>query len=201
VETQPTIFVVHNDSGVGGAVRSVGQLLGMPVSAYSSADAFLSDLDPARPGCLVLDIKMPDMSGLELQQKLSDDAVPLPVIMISGHADVPIAVEAMRRGAVTVLENPCRVDEITVHIRDALRIDSERREAFNQQAELKSKLARLTFKEREVFNLVSSGRTNKEIAASLSLSIRAVEDRRSRVMKKLAARSVVELVQFASACP
>lgn len=201
MELQPTIFVVHDDLGVSRALCSVGQLLDLPVSSMSSADMFLASYDPSQPGCLVLDVKMPGMTGLELQQKLADDGVPLPIVMISGHADVPIAVEAMRRGAVTVLEQPCRVDELTVHIRHAVQIDAKRREVLSRQAVIKSRFARLTSKEREVLDLVSSGKTNKEIAASLHLSIRAVEDRRSRVMRKLEVRTVVELLRFCDFLP
>lgn len=194
-QQQPSIFVVDDDPAVRRALSSVGQLLEVSVVTFSSAEEFLSSYDPSHPGCLVSDIKMPGMTGIELQQRLSDEGIAIPIIMISGHANVRIAVEVMSRGALTLLEKPCRLDEITVHIRQALKIDAERRAASRQQEEARAQLARLTFKEREVLELVANGKTNKEIASTLQLSIRAVEDRRSRAMKKLGARSVVELVQ------
>lgn len=197
-QPQPTIFLVDDDPGISRAMESVGHLLGLPVSSFSSGAAFLSSYDAAQPGCLVLDIKMPGMTGLELQQRLAANGMTIPIIMISGHADVRIAVEAMSRGAVTLLEKPCRLDELTSHIRRALEIDSQKRASAVQQARTESKLAQLTVKEREVFDLVGDGKSNKEIAQSLGLSIRAVEDRRSRLMKKLGVRSVVELVQLRS---
>lgn len=196
VTQQATIFVVDDDPGVSRAMSSVAQLLDLPVVSLSSAEEFLSSYDPAQPGCLILDIKMPGMTGLELQQRLVDAGIRLPIIMISGHADVRIAVEAMSRGAITLLEKPCRLDELTSHIRRALAIDAQRRSSLIQQAEIESKIACLTPKEREVFDLITSGKTNKSIAATLRLSIRAVEDRRARLMKKLDVRSVVELVQI-----
>lgn len=196
VEQQTTIFVVDDDPGVSRAMASVGQLLDLPVSSFSSANEFLAAYDPSQPGCLILDIKMPDMTGLELQQRLAEDDIQLPIIMISGHADVRIAVEAMSRGAVTLLEKPCRLDELTTHIRRGIDVDSQRRRSTIHQAQAASKLARLTPKEREVLELVASGKTNKAIAEMLNLSTRAVEDRRSRLMKKLGVRSIVELVQL-----
>jgi len=178
------------------AMNSVGQLLDLPVASFLSANEFLASYDSSQPGCLVLDIKMPGMTGLELQQRLIDDGMPLPIIMISGNTDVRIAVEAMSRGAVTLLEKPCRLDELTTHIRRAIDIDSESRRSLLHRTQTESKLASLTAKEREVLDLVASGKTNKEIAKTLKLSTRAVEDRRSRLMKKLGARSVVELIQL-----
>ncbi|MCA9142752.1 MAG: response regulator transcription factor [Planctomycetaceae bacterium] len=196
MEERATIFVVDDDPGVSRAMNSVGQLLDLPVASFLSANEFLASYDSSQPGCLVLDIKMPGMTGLELQQRLIDDGMPLPIIMISGNADVRIAVEAMSRGAVTLLEKPCRLDELTTHIRRAIDIDSESRRSLHHRAQTESKLASLTAKEREVLDLVASGKTNKEIAKTLKLSTRAVEDRRSRLMKKLGARSVVELIQL-----
>ncbi len=199
VEIQPTIFVVDDDPAVSRALQSVGQLLDLPVLSFPSPAAFLGSDAVTLPGCLVLDVRMPGMSGLELQQHLIDQEVPLPIIMISGHADVQIAVQAMQHGAVTLLEKPFSLDDITAHIRRGLRIDGQRREALAEQTQTRQQLAQLTRKEREVLELITRGRTNKEIAATLHLSVRAVEDRRSRMMKKLAVRNVIELHRFISA--
>ena len=193
---KPTIFVVDDDPGVSRALRSVAQLLEMDVRAFPSAEDFLAGYDPRQPGCLVLDIKMPGMTGLELQQRLATLDPPPPVIMISGHADVRIAVEAMSGGALTLLEKPFRLDELTAHIRKAVELDAARRTEAAERLKTESRFARLTEKEREVFDLVARGKTNKHIAADLHLSVRAVEDRRARLMKKLGVRSVAELVQL-----
>ncbi len=178
---------------------SAGALLGHPVRAFASAAEFLAAYNSAAPGCLVLDIKMPGMTGLELQRKLADDGVRLPVVMVSGHADVRIAVEAMTLGALTLLEKPFRLDELMGHLRTALARDAADRAAATRQDAAAARLAALTPKEREVLERIARGATNKDIAADLGLSVRAVEDRRARLMKKMDARSVADLVWVISA--
>jgi len=143
---------------------------------------------------LVLDVKMPGMTGLELQQILADDGVTLPVIMISGHADVRIAVETMTLGAQTLLEKPFSLNELLEQMRRAIERDTAARAARGHADEAKAKLASLTAKEREVLDHVSEGWTNKAIADKLGLSVRAVEDRRARLMRKVGAESLVELI-------
>jgi FixJ family two-component response regulator len=191
----PTLFVVDDDPGVCLALESVGRMMDLPVTSFLSAGEFLANNVISHPGCLVLDVNMPGMTGLELQQRLISDKIPLPVIMLTGYADVRIAVQAMQQGAMTVLEKPCRLEEIANHVRRALDIDLKRREARARMAEAESRFAKLTEKEQEVFDLVVAGKTNKAIAARLNLSVRAVEDRRSRMMKKLGTRSIAELVK------
>lgn len=192
---EPTIFVVDDDEAVRRALTTAGALLGHPVRGFASAAEFLAEFDPARPGCLVLDIRMPGMTGLELQRKLADGAA-LPVVMISGHADVRVAVEAMTLGAVTLLEKPFRLDELLGHLRRAIEKDRADRELRSRRAEADSRLAGLTPKEREVLEMVAAGRTNREMAEELGLSVRAVEDRRSRLMRKVNARTTAELVRL-----
>lgn len=196
VDVQPTLFVVDDDPAVSRALASAVHILGLPVRSFGSALEFLEAYDRTVPGCLVLDIKMPGMTGLELQKKLADEGIALPIVMISGHADVRIAVEAMERGAITLLEKPFRLDELIGKIREALERDAVTRAVQTRRAEAEAKLTALTFKEREVLELIAAGKTNKEIATALHLSIRAVEDRRSRVMKKLQVQSLAELVQL-----
>jgi FixJ family two-component response regulator len=193
--TEQTIFVVDDDAAVGRALSSAGKLLGNPVRAFASAADFLAAYT-REPGCLVLDIRMPGMTGLELQRKLADDGVPIPVVMISGHADVRIAVEAMTLGAVTLLEKPFRLEELLSHVRRALAKDAADRAARETSAAADARLASLTAKEREVLELVAAGKTNREMADLLGLSVRAVEDRRARLMKKVDAGSVAELVRL-----
>ena len=196
MELQPSIFVVDDDPAVSRALASVGQLLGLQVHAFASAAEFLQAYDRSRPGCLVLDIKMPGMTGLELQRRLAEGGLHIPIVMISGHADVRIAVEALTRGAVTLLEKPFRLDELVTHIRRALDMDAARRALEARQAESNARLEELTPKERAVLDLIGAGSTNKQMAAALHLSIRAVEDRRARLMKKLGVRSLAELMQL-----
>lgn len=196
MKPEPTLFVVDDDPAVSRALVSVGQLLGLKVSAFASPQEFLRIHDPAQPGCLVLDIKMPGMTGLELQQKLAERGSRIPIIMISGHADVRIAVEVMSRGALTLLEKPFLLDELITHIRRAIELDASNRLAQASLAEAEVRLSQLTPKEREVFELVASGKSNKQMAALLHLSVRAVEDRRARLMKKLGVVSLAELVKL-----
>jgi FixJ family two-component response regulator len=196
VEPGPTIFVVDDDAAVRRAIGGAGKLLGRPVQSFASAAEFLAAYYPARPGCLVLDLKMPGMTGVELQQKLADDGVPIPIVVVSGHADVRTAVEVMTLGAVTLLEKPVRLDELLTHLRRALGIDAANRARAARHAETDARLAALTPKEREVLEAIAAGRTNREIAERLGLSLRAVEDRRACLMRKVQARTVAELVQL-----
>lgn len=198
MSTEPTIFVVDDDAAVGRALASAGKVIGHPVCAFASALEFLSAYND-EPGCLVLDIRMPGMTGLELQRLLSDRGITIPIVMISGHADVRIAVEAMTLGAITLLEKPFRLDELLAHVRKALEKDRVAREEREKTADADARLAALTTKEREVLELIAAGKTNREMADTLGLSVRAVEDRRSRLMKKVNANSVAELVRLLSA--
>ena len=192
---EPTIFVVDDDAAVGRALQSAGKLLGHRVVAFAAAAEFLAAYG-GEPGCLVLDIRMPGMTGLELQRKLSDDGVAIPVVMISGHADVRIAVEAMTLGAVSLLEKPFRLDELLGHLRRAIEKDRADRESQSRSAAADARLAALTPKEREVLQLIAEGKTNREMADELGLSVRAVEDRRARLMRKVNVRSVAELIKI-----
>lgn len=196
MQPSPVVYVVDDDPAVARAVAGAAQLLNLAVRSYSSAADFLKDCDGRTPGCLVLDIRMPGMTGPELQRKLAAEGVALPVIMISGHADVPVAVEVMSRGAVTLLEKPFRLEALAAALRRALEQDAAARSERARQAEAAAQLARLTEREREVLDRVVSGRTNRQIADELFLSVRAVEDRRARLMKKLGVRSVAELVRL-----
>lgn len=192
----PTIFVVDDDEAVRKAIAGAGRLLGRPVRAFASAAEFLAAYDPAQSGCLVLDIRMPGMSGTELQKHLLAEGLGIPVVVVSGHADVRTAVDVMARGAVTLLEKPFRLDELLSHLKDALARDADARARAAEAAAAGDRLAGLTAKEREVMEAVAAGKTNREIADSLGLSLRAVEDRRARVMRKTQAGSVAELVQL-----
>ena len=191
---EPTIYVVDDDDAVRRAIAGAGQLLGRPVRSFASAAEFLAGYGGG-PGCLVLDLRMPGMTGVELQQRLAADGVILPVIVVSGHADVRTAVDVMTRGAVTLLEKPFRLDELLTHVRRAVELDAANRARIAEQAAADARLSELTLKEREVMEAVAAGMTNKEIAERLGLSLRAVEDRRARLMRKLDVRTIAELLQ------
>jgi len=166
------------------------------VEAFSSAADFLATYREHQPGCLVLDVEMPGMNGIELQRKLVQDKVSLPVVFVSGCGNVALAVEAMRLGAVNFLEKPVQDKALWDSVRKALVLDEQirRRLARRQQAE--ERLACLTPGECEVAHLILEGKMNKEIAAQLGLSTRAIEDRRMRLMAKMNVNSLVELIQL-----
>jgi two-component system response regulator FixJ len=163
---------------------------------FESGDEFLKKVTEQRPGCLVLDIRMPGLGGLELQEELIKRGNTLPIIFITGHGDVPMAVEAMQKGAVDFIQKPFRDQELLDRIREALATDKERREEQQLLAEVNERLSRLTNREREVFDLVVTGKPNKVIAYELGVSQRTVEIHRARVMEKMQARSLADLVKM-----
>jgi FixJ family two-component response regulator len=191
-----TLFVVDDDDAVRRALVGVGALLDVPVKSFAAADEFLEAFTPEQSGCLVLDVKMPRMTGLELQRVLADRGVRLPVVMISGHADVRVAVEAMTLGAVTLLEKPFSLEELLRSVRRGLALDLGARETRTRQSDARAKIESLTAKEREVVDRIAGGQSNRDIAVSLNLSLRAVEDRRARVMKKLGLTSPMGLLKM-----
>ena len=198
MNSEPTVFVVDDDAAT---LDSLARLIGAVfprVKTYSSAGEFLDNHESSQPGCLVLDVAMPGMSGLELQAKLLDADIQLPVIFVTGHANVQMAVGAMQAGAVDFIEKPFQQHDLWNSIRKAFEIDGQNRLEQLQRAQYKERMAALSNGEQEVLDLILDGRFNKEIAAKLDLSIRTVEDRRSRVMKKIGANCVVELVRMAT---
>lgn len=190
------INVIDDDPAVSQAISIVAKSQGYLVAAYRTAEDFLYGHDPDRPGCILLDVKMPGMSGLELQKMLGDAGVRLPVIIMSGHSDVPMAVEAMSLGAVTFLEKPFRMNVLKEQIERAVKLDEERRASWIAVKTATEAMSRLTEKEREVLESIMQEKTNKEIAEELGVTLRAVEDRRSRLMKKLEVESIIGLVDL-----
>jgi two-component system, LuxR family, response regulator FixJ len=189
-----TVFLVDDDPAALRAIATLVKVVYPHVATFASAAEFLTTYQ-SQPGCLVLDVAMRGMSGLELHRKLIQDKVALPVIFVTGHGNVPMAVEAMQLGAVNFLQKPVQEQELWDSIRRALELDSQnrRRRARRQNAE--ERLAQLSAGEREVLSLILEGKINKEIATELGLSTRTVEDRRARVMKKMGAKSLAELIQ------
>ena len=190
----PTLYLIDDDMAVSRALEAVGNWLHLPVLTFSSAESFLKFNFASAVGCLIVDIKLPGMNGLELQAALRDQSCALPVIMISGHADVPLAVEAMRLGALTVLEKPFSLERLKTHIEEALELDRSRRETAQLRDSARGRLASVTPREQEVLDLIGRGLTNKQIAAQLHLTLRAIEDRRSRLMRRVGVTSLAELL-------
>ena len=194
--TPQYVFIVDDDEAIRDSLQWLLESHGLLVRHYASAQAFLKACDSTLSGCLVLDVRMPDMSGLELHEKLGERGITWPVVFITGHGDVPMAVSALKRGAVDFIEKPFRDDEMLNLIRKCLATDAEQRVRQGRDAVVRGRSASLTEREREVMKLIVGGNLNKEIADQLGISVKTVEVHRSRVMDKMAARTVADLVQF-----
>jgi two-component system, LuxR family, response regulator FixJ len=192
----PTIFVVDDDEGVRNSLRFLLKSVGLETRALASASEFLAIHQPAQPGCLVLDVRMPGMSGLELQQQLNVRGAVIPVIFITGHGDIPMAVEAMQHGAFDFLQKPFRDQDLIDRIQRALERDARNRVALAQHAKIRERLESLTPREQEVLALMARGKPNKVMAAELGVSQRTVEIHRARVMEKSGAASLAQLVRM-----
>jgi FixJ family two-component response regulator len=192
----PTVFVVDDDEGVRNSLRFLLKSVGLNTRALASAGEFLDAYKHNQPGCLVLDVRMPGMSGIELQQQLNLRGATLPVIFITGHGDIPMAVEAMQQGAFDFLQKPFRDQDLIDRIQRALERDARNRTALAQHARIRERLESLTPREREVLALMSRGKPNKVMAAELGVSQRTVEIHRARVMEKTGADSLAHLVRM-----
>jgi FixJ family two-component response regulator len=189
-------MVVDDDSGVRNAMRVLLKSVGLDSALYASAQEFLAAYQASQPGCLVLDIRMPGMSGLELQQKLNLLGAVIPVIFMTGHGDVPMAVEAMQHGAFDFLQKPFRDQDLLDRIQRALAKDAQLRTSLGEHTRIRAHLDTLTPREREVLDLMTKGKQNKAIAQDLGVSPRTVEIHRARVMEKMNAQSIAELVRM-----
>ncbi|MGH7673927.1 MAG: response regulator transcription factor [Gemmatimonadales bacterium] len=192
----PTVFVVDDDPSV---CRSLDMLLrsfGHPAETYGSADAFLRAYRPERPGCLVLDLRMPGMSGLDLQRELGSRGAPLPIVFITAHGDVPAAVQALQGGAVDFLQKPFRDQDLIDKVERALEQNAKARRERAARREITDRIRSLTSREMQVMEFVVKGLTNRAIAEGLELSERTVEIHRARMMRKMVARSLPDLVQM-----
>ena len=192
----PIVMVVDDDSGVRNAMRALLKSVGLNAMLYGSAQEFLGAYEPNQPGCLLLDIRMPGMSGMDLQQELNLRGAVVPVIFMSGHADIPMAVEAMQHGAFDFLQKPFRDQDLLDRIQKAIAKDAERRLALGERTRIKARVESLTEREREVLDLLTTGKQNKQIAQDLGVSPRTIEIHRARVMEKMDAQSVAELVRM-----
>jgi len=194
-----SVCVVEDDAMVRQSLAMLIETLGITVRSFGTGREFLDSCDPRCCGCVVLDVRMPGLSGLEVQARMADRGLDLPVIFITGHGDVPMAVEAMRGGAVDFLQKPFDNQALLARVQHALQQSRERRAAKQRHAVEEARLATLSRREREVLALLIDGRMNKRIAADLNISAKTVEDHRASIMKKTGARSLAELVQLATA--
>lgn len=193
---EQTVFIVDDDEDVREGFGLLMETIGQPYKLYSSGVEFLESFDGEMRGCLVLDIRMPKMSGLDLQQKLKEKGSLLPIIFITGHGDIPMAVDAMRRGALDFLRKPFREQNLLDRINEALDIEAGKRKNRLDGQLVVDRLASLSERERQVFELVARGKMNKAIAFELGISERTVEVHRSRLMQKLGVESVAQLVRI-----
>ena len=194
--TDATVFIVDDEDAVGDSIALLLRSVGLRSKVFNDPRAFLNEYRPDQPGCLILDVRMPKMSGLELQQEFSRRNYTLPVIFITGHGDVPMAVEAMRAGALDFLQKPFKDDELIRRVQKALEQDTQERALLKQREALRQRWAELTAREREVADRIVDGQANKVVALDLAISERTVELHRAHVMQKMGARALAQLVQM-----
>lgn len=192
----PTIYVVDDDDGMRRALDALLSTVGYKTAVFSRPGEFLSQFKPEVHSCLVLDIRMPEMSGLEVQQQLNRRGSMLPVIFITGHGDVPMAVQAMKEGAFEFVQKPFRDQDLLDRINHALKQDADNRTNAARRSEVQHRVGSLTPREKQVMNFIVDGSANKVIAIDLGLSERTVEIHRAKVMEKMGARSVAHLVKL-----
>jgi two-component system response regulator FixJ len=195
-ESTPCIYLVEDDDAVRDSLQMVLESVGHRVEAFANADRFMAAYTPELAGCLVLDIRMPGMNGMELQRKLNELNSILPIIFVTGHGDVPMAVEAMQQGAVDFVQKPYREQELLDKITQALALDEKNRDSLLQRQSILQRMQELTPRELDVMKLMVEGKANKVIAIDLEISQRTVEIHRARVMDKISANSLAHLVRM-----
>ena len=192
-----TVFLIDPDPSTHGPVSEVASSLNLSCKAYTSGREFLAAYPSGAAGCLVLEVKIPDMSGLQIQRRLAADGISLPLVFLSGHTDVSLAVELMRGGAVHYLQKPLRQVELLNAIQEAVALDMARRRAAQRRRRLSEGIALLAAREREVLCRIGEGKTSRMIASELGLVVRTVELRRASLMRKLGLESSLALLRFA----
>lgn len=193
---EPTVFIIDDDPAVLKSITFLLNSVGIPLKTYQRCRDFLDQYDPAVPGCLVVDVRMPEMSGLELQNTLSGRHIDIPMILISGHGDIPMAVEAMKKGAIDFLEKPFRDQVLLDTINKGFFKDAQLRKLKESRTAFEKQCSVLTVREREIMNLLIKGKTNKEIARTLNISVKTVDFHRVHVLSKMKADSVLVLVKL-----
>jgi two-component system, LuxR family, response regulator FixJ len=190
------IHVVDDDKAMCESMRWLIESVGLTVRTYPGAKSFLEDYRDTHIGCLLLDVRMPEMSGLELQDQLNKHDIKLPIIFVTGHGDVPMAVRAMKSGALEFLNKPFNDQELLDSINRAIELDTKRRVSLVQYNHILERLMQLTTRERQVLKLLVAGKLNKVIAAELDLSIKTIELHRSNIMRKLQSRSLAQIISM-----
>lgn len=190
----PVVHVVDDDESMRDSLMATLEGPGHETRIHASGAEFLDAVEPGRPGCAILDVRMPGMTGLEVQKQLVERGVDLPLVFITGFAEVPLAVEAMRAGAIDFLQKPFRAEELVDRVNAALDISREAWAAGRRKLDIRGRMESLTAREREVLDLVVAGQQNKDVAEVLGISRRTVEVHRNRVMAKMGAANVVDLV-------
>jgi len=193
------VFVVDDDQAMRNSLKWLIESVGVQVESFASADEFLAQYQPGRAGCLVLDVRMPGMSGLELQEYLVEKNIHIPAVVITGHGDVPMAVRAMKSGVVDFIEKPFNDEVLLDAIRRAIVFEERQRNQRAEHLQIQQRLSHLTPREHEVMSMVTDGKSNKEIANALGVSAKTIEAHRARVMEKMQAGSLAELVRMALA--
>jgi two-component system, LuxR family, response regulator FixJ len=196
----PQIHLVDDDPDVRSAVSLLLKTENLRVTTYADAKAILEGVDASTPGCLVLDVRLPDMDGLTLQRELKTRGVQMPVVFITGHGDIPMAVRAVSEGALDFLEKPFHDNVLIEGVRHALEIDAQHRAGAAEMAQVEERLHSLTPRERQVLECLLDGKPNKLIARDLDVSVRTVEIHRSNLMQKMGAKSASHLARIALAC-
>jgi len=197
--TGSTVFVVDDEDGMRSALRRLFGNAGFNVETFPGAREFLQAYSPERPGCIVLDVRMPEMTGPDLQKALTAQGIEIPIIFLTAYSNVPLAVDAMKSGAVDFLEKPFQDEILVERVGRAIELDVRMREDRMRRAEARHKLALLTVREREVLDRVVAGKPTKTIAAELNISVRTVDIHRTRIIEKTGTRSAAELLRLVMA--
>ena len=193
---EPVVHIIDDDESVRKSLRWLIESVGLKVNCYASANAFVETTIDASPGCMVLDVRMPGMSGLDLQERLNKSDLPLPVIIVTGHADVPMAIRALKSGAFDFIEKPYNDQHLLDRVQDAISHSTQSLSADAEKQEAQRRIDSLTPRERQVLELVTEGCANKQIATRLDLSIKTVETHRANLMSKMQANSLPALIKL-----
>jgi two-component system, LuxR family, response regulator FixJ len=200
LKAQPTVYIVDDDQATRKSLRWLVETLGVSVQTFHSGASFLDSYDPVQPGCLVLDVMMAGMTGLELQRELNAREIEIPVIVLTGYGDVPTAVNALKNGAVEFLEKPFDGEVLLEQVRKALELDDSRRREWDAGEEVRARYKRLTPREKQILKMVVDGLSSKEIATLCGVSFKTVEAHRAKIMKKMEATGVAHLVKMVVSC-
>jgi FixJ family two-component response regulator len=193
---QATVFIVDDDADVRKSISLLVRSVDLNCETYSSGNDFLASHDPVRPGCLVLDVRMPGLTGLELQRELRSHAVEMPIIFVSAHGEIPMVIQSLRAGALDFLQKPFSPQAMLERIHEAIVEDARRRRSKSQRVEVERRLAQLSIREREILGLLADGLSTKSIAAHLSISSKTVDNHRARIFEKIQVDNTAELVRL-----